>query len=122
MFPDPRSDAFGFIHVRTVASQLFFHCCFNSLLPQNPDPKKMQIMMTGFLDGKNAKLFMTSLWELLVSAQSNPTGIPKLFLDQKKDELKKKMVRKTLTNVFICIILHKLPPWGVVLMLMLFLN
>jgi serine/arginine repetitive matrix protein 1 len=59
----------------------------------------MQIMMTGFLDGKNAKLFMSALWELLVSAQSNPTGIPKLFLDQKKEELKKKMVSKFLNFV-----------------------
>ena len=68
-------------------------CCASSLLVlQNPDPKKMQIMMTGFLDGKNAKIFMTALWELLVSAQSNPSGIPKMLVDQKKEEIRKKMV------------------------------
>lgn len=59
---------------------------------QNPDPRKMQIMLTGFLNGKNARIFMGELWELLLSAQASPSGIPKQFLDQKKEELKKKMV------------------------------
>ena len=35
---------------------------------------------------------MGELWELLLSAQASPSGIPKQFLDQKKEELKKKMV------------------------------
>lgn len=59
---------------------------------QNPDPRKMQIMLTGFLNGKNARIFMGELWDLLLSAQASPSGIPKQFLDQKKEELKKKMV------------------------------
>lgn len=59
---------------------------------QNPDPRKMQIMLTGFLNGKNARIFMGELWDLLISAQASPSGIPKQFLDQKKEELKKKMV------------------------------
>ncbi|MPC58827.1 PWI domain-containing protein [Portunus trituberculatus] len=57
----------------------------------NPDPRKMQIMLTGFLNGKNARIFMGELWDLLLSAQASPSGIPKQFLDQKKEELKKKM-------------------------------
>lgn len=52
----------------------------------------MQIMLTGFLNGKNARIFMGELWDLLLSAQASPSGIPKQFLDQKKEELKKKMV------------------------------
>merc|ERR1739840_58535 len=47
--------------------------------------------LTGFLNGKNARIFMGELWDLLVSAQASPSGIPKQFLDQKKEELKKKM-------------------------------
>lgn len=66
---------------------------------QNPDPRKMQIMLTGFLNGKNARIFMGELWELLLSAQASPSGIPKQFLDQKKEELKKKMVGILFFNV-----------------------
>lgn len=54
----------------------------------------MQINLTGFLNGKNARVFMTDLWELLLSAQESPSGIPPKFIEQKKEELKKKMVRK----------------------------
>ena len=49
-------------------------------------------MLTGFLNGKNARVFMGEIWDLLLSAQASPSGIPKQFLDQKKEELKKKMV------------------------------
>nr|BAH71308.1 ACYPI001601 [Acyrthosiphon pisum] len=56
-----------------------------------PDPRKMQINLTGFLNGKNARVFMTDLWELLLSAQESPSGIPPKFIEQKKEELKKKM-------------------------------
>lgn len=48
-------------------------------------------MLTGFLNGKNARIFMGELWDLLLSAQANPSGIPKAFLDQKKEEIKKKL-------------------------------
>lgn len=61
----------------------------------------MQIMLTGFLNGKNARIFMGELWDLLLSAQASPSGIPKQFLDQKKEELKKKMVITGEVHVFI---------------------
>lgn len=59
---------------------------------QFPDPRKMQINLTGFLNGKNARSFMGELWDLLVSAQDNDTGIPEAFLQQKKDQIKKRLV------------------------------
>lgn len=52
----------------------------------------MQINLTGFLNGKNARLFMGELWELLLSAQASDTGIPESFVQQKKEEIKKRMV------------------------------
>lgn len=52
-----------------------------------PCPKKMQINMTGFLNGKNARQFMDELWALLLSAQESETGIPEEFIQQKKDEI-----------------------------------
>lgn len=46
----------------------------------------MQLEITGFLEG-NASVFMEELWTLLLDAQRNPTGIPTVFLEKKKQEL-----------------------------------
>lgn len=62
---------------------------------QFPDPKDMQLNLTGFLHGKNARLFMQDLWDLLVSAQGNASGIPTVFLEKKKEELRQKKVHFT---------------------------
>lgn len=59
----------------------------------------MQINLTGFLNGKNARLFMGELWELLLSAQASENGIPESFTQQKKEEIKKRMVNKFDTDV-----------------------
>uniref|UniRef100_A0A0A9W5W4 Serine/arginine repetitive matrix protein 1 n=1 Tax=Lygus hesperus TaxID=30085 RepID=A0A0A9W5W4_LYGHE len=65
---------------------------FNQLEDEKfPDPKKMQINLTGFLNGKNARVFMTDLWELLLSAQESPSGIPDVLMEMKKEEIKKRM-------------------------------
>lgn len=50
----------------------------------------MQINLTGFLNGKNARQFMDELWALLLSAQESDTGIPYEFIQQKKDEIIKR--------------------------------
>lgn len=52
----------------------------------------MQINLTGFLNPKNARLFLHDLWALLCSAQENIGGIPEKFIAQKKEEIKKKQV------------------------------
>eukprot|EP00058_Branchiostoma_floridae_P005303 XP_002590791.1 hypothetical protein BRAFLDRAFT_218692 [Branchiostoma floridae] len=65
---------------------------FNLLEEEKPDPKCMQINLTGFLNGKNAREFMGELWKLLVSAQDNIAGIPAEFLDKKKEEIKQRQV------------------------------
>jgi serine/arginine repetitive matrix protein 1 len=50
------------------------------------DPRQLQVALTGFLE-KQAGAFMEELWLLLLSAQSNPTGIPSAILDKKKQEM-----------------------------------
>ncbi|CEG38040.1 serine arginine repetitive matrix [Plasmopara halstedii] len=50
------------------------------------DPKQLQMTLTGFLE-KQAGPFTEELWQLLLSAQGNPTGIPTIILDKKKMEL-----------------------------------
>ena len=52
----------------------------------------MQMNLTGFLHGKNARVFMQELWELLTSAQETIGGIPTKFLEQKKEEIRQKKV------------------------------
>ncbi|KAF8586646.1 PWI domain-containing protein [Ramaria rubella] len=52
-----------------------------------PDPKKMQINLTGFLT-KSTPTFMTALWTLLLEAQDSPAGIPRSFVEEKKAEMR----------------------------------
>ena len=47
------------------------------------DPRKMQINLTGFLNGKNARTFMSELWEHLNSAQNSENGIPQELVNIK---------------------------------------
>ena len=49
---------------------------------QTPDPKKMQINLTGFLTA-STPMFMTALWSLLLDAQDSPAGIPRGFEEEK---------------------------------------
>ncbi|CAE6422562.1 unnamed protein product [Rhizoctonia solani] len=54
-----------------------------------PDPKLMQINLTGFLESKTPA-FMSSLWALLLEAQDSPAGVPASFVQEKKEELRQK--------------------------------
>ncbi|KAL6074806.1 PWI domain-containing protein [Balamuthia mandrillaris] len=53
-----------------------------------PNPKEIQHHLEGFLE-KDAAIFTKELWNLLLSAQSSPTGIPAEFLEKKKEELRR---------------------------------
>ncbi|KYQ89399.1 putative RNA splicing factor [Tieghemostelium lacteum] len=50
------------------------------LLEKNPDPKIIQIYLTGFLE-KDTADFMNELWDLLLEAQTSVGGIPKQFFE-----------------------------------------
>jgi len=60
---------------------------------QNPDPKALQVNITGFL-ATDASDFMLQLWKLLISAQTNIGGIPAAFLEQKKKEIAARMAEQ----------------------------
>jgi serine/arginine repetitive matrix protein 1 len=51
-----------------------------------PDIKKLQIQLTGFLE-KDTPKFCQELWKLCLSAQANAQGVPKELLEAKKLEL-----------------------------------
>ena len=53
---------------------------------QFPDAKTVQINLTGFMES-NTSVFMSELWEMLVSAQSNIGGVPSSILEAKKAEI-----------------------------------
>merc|ERR1712098_182568 len=59
-----------------------------SISSQEPDPRKMQINLTGFLNGKYARIFMGELWGMLDSAQNSENGIPAELVNMKIDEIK----------------------------------
>jgi len=56
---------------------------------KGPDPKELQHHVEGFLD-ENAPIFVKELWQLLLSAQETIGGIPKQFLEEKKELLRKR--------------------------------
>ena len=66
----------------------------NPSVYQFPDPRELQMNLTGFLHGKNARIFMQELWELLTSAQESIGGIPTKFLEQKREEIRQKVGRE----------------------------
>jgi serine/arginine repetitive matrix protein 1 len=55
----------------------------------------MQINLTGFLEDKTPQ-FMLELWNLLLEAQKEPSGIPKQLIEEKlkEKELKMEMFEK----------------------------
>ncbi|CAH8588961.1 unnamed protein product [Schistosoma mattheei] len=63
---------------------------FNQLEERHPDPKEIQINITGFLNSKNARVFLSELWDLLLSAMQTPDGVPAAFLEAKKEEIAKR--------------------------------
>ena len=60
----------------------------------NPDPKLLQLNLTGFLE-KNAASFVKELWERILSAQEHPSGIPREDIEKEMELLEKK---KSLTK------------------------
>jgi len=67
-----------------VVTSLIFN-----LLETKPNPRELQINLTGFLD-RNAKKFVLELWKMLISASQNVAGIPTIMLEKKKKELLQK--------------------------------
>ncbi|KAI0760514.1 PWI domain-containing protein, partial [Fomes fomentarius] len=52
-----------------------------------PDPRRMQINLTGFLTN-STPAFMSALWNLLLEAQDSPAGVPRTFVEEKKQEMR----------------------------------
>ncbi|KAI0034658.1 PWI domain-containing protein [Vararia minispora EC-137] len=59
-----------------------------------PDPRRMQINLTGFLTN-STPAFMAALWNLLLEAQESPAGIPKTFVEEKKEEMRRTRANDT---------------------------
>lgn len=53
------------------------------------DPRRAQLNLVGFLGEEQSALFTESLWNLLVDAQDQVTGIPSVLLEEKKREMQK---------------------------------
>ncbi|KAF2204207.1 PWI domain-containing protein, partial [Delitschia confertaspora ATCC 74209] len=67
--------------------------CFNMLEEnRHPDIKNLQHHMTGFLGQEPCAKFCKELWNLMLSAQDSPQGVPKELLEAKKAEMKQEKV------------------------------
>lgn len=63
-----------------------------NLLPENvKTPKKLYTNLIHFLEGKT-NIFMRDLWLFLDEAQRSPSGIPCSIIEDKKDEIRKKIL------------------------------
>lgn len=60
------------------------------------DPRKAQIDLGGFLGDEDAAKFSYELWELLLDASKQPTGIPRKILDEKKKEIESQKKKQQL--------------------------
>merc|ERR1719230_417501 len=67
----------------------FCYCQLSEPPEKGLDPKLLQVTLTGFME-RQAAPFCSELWKHLLSAQESPVGVPKEFVEQKKDELQKK--------------------------------
>ncbi|ORX72378.1 PWI domain-containing protein [Linderina pennispora] len=73
-----------------VEDEVLFEYVVNLLGESNsPDPKAIQVNLTGFLESKTQG-FMQDLWSLLLEAQDCTGGIPESLVKQKMDQLQKK--------------------------------
>ena len=55
--------------------------------PKEVDPKNAQLDLEGFLGAEDSATFVNELWDLMIDAQNQPKGIPKVLLEKKKAEL-----------------------------------
>ena len=63
-----------------------------------PDPKLIQINLTGFLTS-NTPDFMKELWILLLEAQDSPAGVPRSFVEAKKEEMRNQQNKRVFSDV-----------------------
>lgn len=52
------------------------------------DPRKAQLDLAGFLGENEAAAFASELWTMMLDAQASPSGIPRLLVEKKKEEMR----------------------------------
>lgn len=60
--------------------------------------KLLFLSLTGFLNARRSREFMSDLWNLLAEAQENPDGIPSAIVEKKMKELKEAAAAATAAN------------------------
>lgn len=84
------------IEVVGFEDEILINLVINMLQGVDVDGRKMQLDVTGFLE-KQSGSFVAELWSLLVDAQEQPSGIPTVFLQKKKEEI---LQRQSTSNRF----------------------
>eukprot|EP00970_Alexandrium_tamarense_P012079 scaffold2737_cov208-Alexandrium_tamarense.AAC.4 len=52
------------------------------------DPRRAQLDLAGFLGEKEAAEFAAELWSLMLDGERSPSGIPKVLVEKKKEEMR----------------------------------
>ena len=74
--------------------EILINLIVNMLQGEEVDGKVLQLNITGFL-GKESKAFVEELWTLMLDAMNQPSGIPSLFIERKKQEILKRQERSS---------------------------
>ncbi|KAJ2484824.1 Serine/arginine repetitive matrix protein 1, partial [Coemansia sp. RSA 2320] len=78
-----------------LEDEVLFEFVINMLEESNtPDPKAMQVNLTGFLESKTQE-FMQSLWTLLLEAQKGLGGMPESLIRSKVEEIRRQRVEQS---------------------------
>ncbi|KAL3768777.1 hypothetical protein ACHAWU_006878 [Discostella pseudostelligera] len=52
------------------------------------DPRRAQLDLAGFLGEGEAATFASELWTMMLDAQTSPSGIPRVLVEKKKEEMR----------------------------------
>jgi hypothetical protein len=75
--------------VSSTAMHLFLPKPQDGSADPDMDPRRAQLDLEGFLGGREAALFASKLWTMMLDAQDSPSGIPKVLVEKKKEEMRR---------------------------------
>lgn len=76
--------------------------CVNGDETMNIDPRRAQLDLAGFLGENEASMFASELWEMLLDAQMQPDGVPKVLSYGMNSDLERKKNQYQLSRSKLC--------------------
>jgi len=76
--------------------------CVNGDGTMDIDPRRAQLDLAGFLGENEASLFASELWEMLLDAQMQPDGVPKVLVQRMNSDLERKKKQYQFSRSKLC--------------------